>query len=182
MKFLTYLILVFVAVGMTSCKSPQPRKPVVVKTNTFFNESIERNKQILGAENERIKAIIEKDSVNTYFNSENGFWYYYNEKIDQESRTPLFGDIVTYTYDISDLNGKMLYSKADLGPQRYTMDQEELFSGLREGLKLMKAGESVTFLFPSQKAFGFIGDNNRIGMNVPLMCNVIVNSVQPNNN
>ena len=182
MKPWTKVIFFFCIAGMISCKSPQPRKPILVKTNTFFNESVERNRQILEVEKERISNIIKNDSINTYLNSENGFWYYYNSKIEDNNRTPLFGDIVTYSYNIADLDGKMLYSKKDLGKQRYTMDQEELFSGLREGLKIMKAGETVTFLFPSQKAYGFIGDNNRIGINVPIICNVVVESIQPNNN
>ena len=46
------------------------------------------------------------------------------------------------------------------------------FSGLREGLKLMKEGESITFIFPSQKAYGYYGDENKIGRNVPLICEV----------
>jgi FKBP-type peptidyl-prolyl cis-trans isomerase len=57
------------------------------------------------------------------------------------------------------------------------MDKQELFSGLREGLKLMKSGETVTFMFPSQKAFGYYGDEDRIGINVPLKCEVSVNSI-----
>ena len=57
------------------------------------------------------------------------------------------------------------------------MDQQELFTGLREGLKLMKAGETVTFLFPSQKAYGYYGDENKIGTNIPLICQVTVNSI-----
>lgn len=57
------------------------------------------------------------------------------------------------------------------------MDQEELFTGLREGLKLMKAGEIVTFLFPSQQAYGYYGDENKIGTNISLICKVTVNSI-----
>ena len=61
------------------------------------------------------------------------------------------------------------------------MDKEELFSGLREGLKLMKPSESVTFIFPSQKAYGYYGDENRIGTNVPLICNVNLKTITQNN-
>ena len=60
------------------------------------------------------------------------------------------------------------------------MDKQEIFTGLREGLKLMKTGETVTFLFPSQKAYGYYGDNNRIGINMPLMCEVTINSITQN--
>ena len=60
------------------------------------------------------------------------------------------------------------------------MDKQELFTGLREGLKLMKTGETVTFLFPSQKAYGYYGDNNKIGSNTPLICEVTVKSIIEN--
>ena len=36
----------------------------------------------------------------------------------------------------------------------------------------MKEGESITFLFPSQKAYGYYGDEEKIGSNVPLVCDV----------
>ena len=68
-------------------------------------------------------------------------------------------------------------TKEELKTQTYAMDQQELFTGLREGLKLMKAGETVTFLFPSQKAYGYYGDENKIGTNIPLICQVTVNSI-----
>ncbi|MBT8252598.1 MAG: gliding motility-associated peptidyl-prolyl isomerase GldI, partial [Bacteroidia bacterium] len=121
--------------------------------------------------------IIKTQSDAVYIASENGFWYTYNQVAELDSIVPKFGDIVNYDYDIKDLSGELIYSKDDLGPQSYAMDQEELFSGLREGLKLMKVGETVTFLFPSQKAYGYYGDEDRIGTNVPLMCRVTVNSI-----
>ena len=66
--------------------------------------------------------------------------------------------------------------------QNYIIDKEELFTGLREGLKLMKPSERVTFIFPSQVAYGYYGDNNRIGTNVPLICEVVLNEITQNKN
>ena len=68
-----------------------------------------------------------------------------------------------FNYNLKSLNGDVIYSEEELKTQKYAMDQEELFTGLREGLKLMKAGETVTFLFPSQN------------------CEVTVNSIENNN-
>jgi len=61
------------------------------------------------------------------------------------------------------------------------MDKQELFTGLREGLKLMKAGETATFIFPSQKAYGYYGDENKITHNTPIICEVTVNSITTQN-
>jgi FKBP-type peptidyl-prolyl cis-trans isomerase len=61
------------------------------------------------------------------------------------------------------------------------MDKQEIFTGLREGLKLMKPNETVSFLFPSQKAYGYYGDKNKIGTNVPLLVKVTVNNITQKN-
>ncbi len=44
-------------------------------------------------------------------------------------------------------------------------------------LSAAQAGETVTFLFPSLKAYGYYGDTNKIGTNVPLICNVTINTI-----
>ncbi|NQY07590.1 MAG: gliding motility-associated peptidyl-prolyl isomerase GldI [Flavobacteriaceae bacterium] len=179
MKLPHFILILFFIFTTISCNSIEPRRPISAKSKTFLKESVERNKEIYQKEEKEILKLIEKDTVNVYHTSKDGFWYYYKKKDSLESTTPKFGDKVMFTYTISDLNGKALYSIQDLGEQAYIIDKEELFSGLREGLKLMKSGEEVTFIFPSQKAFGFIGDNKRIGINVPLVCNVALKSIEP---
>ncbi|WP_298534357.1 gliding motility-associated peptidyl-prolyl isomerase GldI [uncultured Algibacter sp.] len=175
-KLITLLLVLLVF----SCKTPEARKPISVKTGSFIDESVERNKKLNAKEQATIESLLKKQKLN-YLASESGFWYYYNTKLEIDSlSTPNFGDIVNYNYNVKSLNGKLIYSKADLKTQNYTMDKEELFTGLREGLKLMKTGETVTFLFPSQKAYGYYGDEKRIGSNTPLICEVTINSITPN--
>ena len=171
------LILTLASTLFYGCKSPEARRPVSVKTGSFIDASVERNKKLNETERIRILDLIQKDENTEYIASENGFWYRYNTKIEEDSITPGFGDIVNFKYDISDLNGNTIYTEEELKTRDYAMDKEELFSGLREGLKLMKAGETVTFLFPSQKAYGYYGDTNKIGTSVPLICNVTINSI-----
>lgn len=171
------LILTLAPILFFGCKSPEARRPVSVKTGSFIDASVERNKKLNETERNRILELIEKDENKEFIASENGFWYSYNTKVEGDSITPEFGDIVNFNYQVSDLNGNTIYSEEELKTRDYAMDKEELFSGLREGLKLMKAGETVTFLFPSQKAFGYYGDTNKIGTNVPLICNVTINSI-----
>ena len=42
--------------------------------------------------------------------------------------------------------------------------------GLRDGIKLMRKNEKVNFLFPSNMAYGYHGDDKKIGTNQPLIC------------
>ncbi|HNQ26495.1 MAG TPA: gliding motility-associated peptidyl-prolyl isomerase GldI [Aquaticitalea sp.] len=172
-----FLPIILPAIVLLGCKSPEAREPISYKTGSFINESVERNRKLNQKEEAKIKQIIEQDSLSEYLASETGFWYTYETKVEKDTITPGFGDVVNFDYNVKTLNGQTIYSDDEIVPRNYRMDKEELFTGLREGLKLMKPGETVTFLFPSQKAFGYYGDENRIGSNVPIMCEVTVNSI-----
>jgi len=160
-----------------ACRSPEPRTPESVKSGSFISESAQRNKKLNENERLAIESIISKDSAVQYIASENGFWYFYNSKIEQDTIQPAFGDQVNFNYSVNDLNGSTIYTQEELGNQNYIVDKEELFTGLREGLKLMKPTETVTFIFPSQVAYGYYGDDEKIGTNVPLVCEVTLNTI-----
>lgn len=163
-----------------SCKSPDARRPESVQSGSFYEASAERNIKLNKKEQALIQKIIDRNPEQKYIASKSGFWYYYNTQMEQDTITPQFGDIVSFNYNVKDLNETTIYSEDEIRTQSYVMDKEELFTGLREGLKLMKPGEVVTFLFPSQKAYGYYGDTNRIGTNIPLICKVTVNTIIQN--
>ena len=164
------LILLMITV-FASCSKTEARKPIVRKTGSFINESIERNKRLNSAENTLLMGKMQRDSLNEYINSANGFWYYYDTKIDDDTDLPNRGDEVFYTHEILQLNDSILYSSDELGTKSYLIDQEDLISGLQDGIKLMKEGETVIFLFPSYKAYGYSGFD-RVGSNEPLIYKV----------
>ena len=172
-----FLIIVCTLILCVSCKSPEARRPESISSGSFIQESVERNKELYAKEQSRIEVIMKKNSKREYIASQSGFWYFYNKKLNDSLAMPDFGDIINFNYNVKSLDGKLIYSKADLKTQNYVMDKQEIFTGLREGLKLMKTGETVTFLFPSQKAYGYYGDNNKIGINLPLICEVTINSI-----
>jgi len=81
---------------------------------------------------------------------------------------PSKGTKVRFQYEIEDLDKNMLYDKTTLGIVNYAIDQEDLLPGLREGLRMMRTGEVVVFLFPSYLCYGYQGDEDKIGVNQPL--------------
>ena len=182
----TTLYLILLIVGFTGCKSPEARRPVTQNSGSYINESIIRNRQLVAQEEAEIMELIELDSTTEYIASNTGFWYYYNKKSTDTTKTetPAFNDVVTFDYSIKSLYGDVIYAEGELPTKTYAIDKEELFSGLREGLKLMKEGEVVTFLFPSHKAFGYYGDKNKIGTNLPIITTVSLYSIvhETNNN
>ncbi|NND63782.1 MAG: gliding motility-associated peptidyl-prolyl isomerase GldI [Flavobacteriaceae bacterium] len=182
MRNLIYLsILAIFALG---CKSPEARRPVKSTSGTFIQESAERNKKIFEKEEAVISKLMENNPEADYITSESGFWYFYNVKDSINSMMPKLGDAVTFTYDIKRLNGDVIVSEEENGLQNYKIDQtnQELISGIRDGLKLMKAGETVTFLFPSYKAYGYYGIENKLGTNVPVQSTVTLKSIETQEN
>lgn len=168
-------LLIIVSILLTiSCKPPEARLPETVQSGSFLKESAKRNKELNKKEQRIIENLIKNSPENHYIASESGFWYYYTSKIENDTIQPKFGDILDFQISISDLKGNEIYANET---KTYVMDKQELFTGLREGLKLMKPDESVTFIFPSQKAFGYYGDDDKIGTNVPLICEVTLNTI-----
>jgi len=174
------IIAFIIILSFVSCNNPEPRKPVVRKSSTFLKESIERNKAINKLEEDAFLDLMKNDSTHNFISSANGFWYYYINKYSLSTELPKTGDEVFYSYEIKDINNEVLYTEIELGDRSYLVDKQELITGLQDGLKLMKEGEVVTFLFPSHKAYGYSG-YQKIGTNQPLIYTVTVNKIVFNN-
>ncbi|PCI08682.1 MAG: gliding motility-associated peptidyl-prolyl isomerase GldI [Flavobacteriaceae bacterium] len=162
------ILILFIT--LISCDDPIPRRPVSHHTTSYMQESVALNQQINTLEEKAILFYIAQDSLRKYKASKNGFWY---SKINQnKNRKPIVGDEVLFEYEILDLSNQLIYSKEEIGQVSYSIDKENLTTGLQEGLKLMREGEEVKFIFPSFKAFGFTGDRQKIGVKQPLIYKV----------
>lgn len=165
-----YFIISLVFVFLFGCK-PEPRRPISVKSNSL-QKSIAFNRQLNKQEESIIVNYIAKDSLKNYLNSENGFWYTINNLKKKKEKTAKTNDIVIFALQIESFKGEVIYSFEELGNLRYKIDKQDLIKGLQDGLKLMNEGDYFTFLFPSHKAYGYVGDEKRIGKNQPLVCKV----------
>ncbi len=172
--------LIIIAFVLFSCKKEQEaRRPISQATGSFMKKSIERNKILVKSEEERLDSIIKSQPKNKYYSSKKGFWYTYKTQNTLDSLTPKRGDLAVFNYEVKDLKGKIIYSEAELKSKTYLVDKQNIMAGLREGIKLMRKNEKVVFLFPSHVAYGYHGDNNKIGTNQPLICTVKLHSFTP---
>lgn len=174
------LIVSLVVLTLVSCKQQQARMPISQTSGEFLKKSAERNKKLNKTEENQIASIIKKNPKVQYISSKKGYWYTYDVKNAAETTFPKKGDIAYFDYEIKDLKGNVIYSQLELKPQSYAVDKQNIMMGLRDGIKLMHKKETVTFLFPSHMAFGYHGDDNRIGTNEPLIVTVTLNDFKPN--
>jgi len=182
MKKIAIMSLFTFALALTGCsQQQQARKPVSQSSGTFMRESIDRNKKLVANEEQQIDSIIKKDPSKKFIASAKGYWYYYDHEVTTDTVRPKRGDIAYFDYEIKDIKGNLIYSEAELRPQVYHVDKQNIMMGLRDGIKLMNEGEKVTFLFPSHMGFGYHGDNDKIGINQPLICTVTLNDIKQEN-
>ncbi|QHI39026.1 Outer membrane protein MIP [Kordia antarctica] len=179
LKKIVFLSMICIAV--VSCAQKEARKPVSVRSGSFLKESVERNKALIAQEEAAIQKYMENDSTNTYVASKNGFWYFYNKKSPEEMYLPKKGDTLTYEISTSKFAGDVIYAKEEIGVQEYIVEKQQTIPGLRYALQLMKQGETVTFLFPSHIAYGYHGDNKKIGTNVPIQSTITLLTIKKEN-
>lgn len=177
MKIFKYILLVGLGVFLASCSEQQARKSISHSSGTFMKESIDRNKKMNSQEKETIAQIIKKDTAHSYNISEKGFWYAYKTK-SLANVLPVKGDVVSFDYEVTDLYGNSIYSATELKTQTYHVDKQNIMNGLRNGIKLMHKGDKVKFIFPSQSAYGYHGDDKKIGTNQPIICIVTLHDIK----
>lgn len=178
MKYSKLILFVFlVTILVSGCKQHQEaRRPISQKSGTFMKKSIERNKKLNAGEEGQIDSLIKSNPKVKYFASTKGYWYSYVIQNTLDTLTPKKGDVAFFDYEVKDLKGNIIYSELELRPQTYAIDKQNIMTGLREGIKLMHKNEKVIFLFPSHIAFGYHGDDKKIGTNQPLLCTVTLHN------
>ena len=154
------------------------REPVLHEKQGVDMESVKNNRDLNRREEQYIKKMIAEDTLHQYIDSGHGFWYYYEKKSDTVTVMPQEGDVVNMEYEIRDLSDNIIYTIAENGKKNYRVDHENLFRGFREGVKLLGAGESAWFLFPSNAAYGYHGDEKKIGSNIPLKVYMKINTIK----
>ena len=178
MKYLNRILFVLlVSILVSSCKQQQEaRRPVSQSSGSFMKKSVERNKKLIASEEGQIDSLIKSNPKIKYIASSKGYWYTYVTQNKVDTLTPKKGDVAFFDYEIKDLKGNVIYSQVELRPQTYAVDKQNIMTGLREGIKLMHKNETIIFLFPSHIAFGYHGDEKKIGTNQPLLCTVTLHN------
>lgn len=92
---------------------------------------------------------------------------------------PLKGQRVRVAYKISLLNGTLCYQSDPQDTYEFKVDEDNVESGLHEGIKLMKKGEHAQFILPSHLAHGLTGDQNKIPPASPLFYEIDLIDIKP---
>jgi len=168
MRNILYILILFLF--FSACKNNQQtaRQPIQHQRQSVDMQSVQDNRSLNKREENYIKQMIAKDSLHNYIDSGHGFWYYYLKQNKQDTILPKEGDKVLLAYEVRDLSNQPIYTFDEIGQKKYWVDHENYFRGFRAAVKLLKKDEEAVFLFPSNAAYGYHGDEKKIGTNIPL--------------
>jgi len=162
-------MMILMLVLTVSCQDQEARRPVQSRKGTFYEISAKRAQALLKQEQQAMQELMATDSSRTYRESSYGFWYAYTQRADSAAVRAQPGDLAVIRYQLSDIGGRPLYRFRELDTLAYRVDQDErIFKGLRDAVKVLRKGEQARFLIPSSLAYGFAGDGDRIGSAMPL--------------
>jgi FKBP-type peptidyl-prolyl cis-trans isomerase FkpA len=70
--------------------------------------------------------------------------------------------IVKLKYKKSLLDGTLCYSSDSTGAAEFVVGQDNVETGLHEGIQFMHVGDKAVMILPSHLAFGLVGDGSKI--------------------
>ena len=91
------------------------------------------------------------------------------------------GQFVKVNYKIFLMDGTQCYSSEQDGAREFKVEQDNIESGLHEGIQLMSVGSKALFILPSHLAHGLTGDNDKIPPMSPVVYEVELLSVRDPN-
>ncbi len=89
-----------------------------------------------------------------------GMYYYITKSFD--STKAKTGDYVTLDYVVSGLDGTIYYNSEEDGSTSFTVDKQDMESGVHEAVKMLGVGDEGIFIIVNSRAHGVLGDSNKI--------------------
>lgn len=103
------------------------------------------------------------------------FYYIYGNPI---GISPKKGDLVTYHYRITLLDGTECYKSEPSKPKNFVVGHGGVESGLEEGILLMRKGQKALLIMPPHLAHGLIGDLDQIPLRASIVYQIELLDVQ----
>ena len=154
LKYLIFGVLIF-SVGLNSCTKPTPQLPSNKNTNrnTTVQTMLEMNKVLALKEDSVIQAMVDEQAI-PYIKSKSGIWYSVIHATNSDS---LKNDsIVSFSYTLYNLEGTEILSEK----KSVRLGKKEIPTGLEDGLRLMRKGETIRLIVPWYLAYGMKGNED----------------------
>jgi FKBP-type peptidyl-prolyl cis-trans isomerase FkpA len=130
-------ILALSIIMFTACDGNKKQgKPINIQSTEFKEKLMDANKIYMKQEDDEINQYVAHQAMS-----------------QQKAKV---------NYKISLLDGTICYSSDTTGAKEFTIEQDDVDSGLHEGIQYMHVGDKATLILPSHLAHGLVGDQSRI--------------------
>ena len=152
-------ILVLASFFLIACQSDSQKENLAkVRSSEMKEPLLHANKGLVSKESTEIEAYISRRQWKMQSTGSGLRFLIY-----KNGNGPLAeaGKYAFINYKISLLNGNECYRSKDK-PERFLIDQDNVESGLHEGIKMLHVGDKAILILPPHLAHGLIGDQEKI--------------------
>ena len=146
--------ILFLILFFSSCRKAKPQLPSNKTTTEETNSTIDLmriNKEMVEEEDNLINLYVQENDL-SFEKTNTGFWY--RKEQTNQNRLLKKDDVCVIDYQLYLLDGTLL---EEVNNFKITVGRKDFFSGLDEGLQLIRVGENAVFIFPWNLAFGMKG-------------------------
>lgn len=185
MRIYQIILLTFfiVAISFFSCDNTRKREMDNVKIidkNQLKDSLIEVNINMLLRESDLIDAYVTDNKLDV-IRTGTGLRYQILE--EGEGDMLKTGSLVTIEYEISLLNGDLIYSSDNDGVKSFVVGRGGVESGLEEAILKLRKNSAAILIIPSHLAHGIVGDGNKIPQRASLVYKLkVIDNKSINNN
>ncbi len=154
-KFLFFIII------LQSCGDSQKTtsKNTNIQSKSFQDKLVEANKMYVKRESDEIDQYVAHRGW-AMTTTGTGLRYMITKKGD--GIAAVIGKYALVNFKITLLDGTLCYSSDSTGAKRFLIGEDNVESGLHEGIQLLHVGDKAVFILPSHLAHGLIGDESKI--------------------
>jgi FKBP-type peptidyl-prolyl cis-trans isomerase FkpA len=171
MNFKIFLILTVI---LGSCKAPV-QEQAEPEPDPMREEFVRVNRYLQRRHQDHISAFVERVGWKAE-TTPSGLWIV----VEEPGSGPkiMQGDIVTYSYISTLLDGTPCYEATEQAPKQVRVGQGGVESGVEEGLQHLRQGSRAILLIPPHLGHGNFGDRQKIPGNSVLIYRLRILSVQ----
>lgn len=169
-----FIPIVIAALFFSACSEEQPEKKKELTPEQIEYIAEQTNKWDAQRQEDEIDQYILRHNwkMNT---TKTGLRYMLLEEGKGDSAK--VGQTAQVTYDIFLMDGKRCYTSGDT-LKEVRIGEDYVESGLHEGLLLMRAGDKMRFILPSNLANGLTGDQDKIGPRASVIYEIKLHSLR----
>lgn len=153
-----FIFFGLIMIALSSCEEPVKQAPNRGMTK---KELIEKNRQSVRIESDQIDRYIKRRDWNMVATG-SGLRYLIYENAEKDTIHPTEKDRVKVHYSVSLINGQKVYQSNLEEPAEFIVGNDDVESGLQEGIRFLTQGDKAIFIIPSHLAHGYTGDFDKI--------------------